>query len=111
LGHEWLSSVANRSAGRGCVACPRQPAPGQSLAERAPDVAAEWHPTRNGGLTASDIAYQSRRRVWWRCAKAQHAWEARTSSRTSQGSGCPHCVDWGTSKPEQLLRKWFTNSP
>ena len=52
----------------------------------------EWHPTKNGKLTPSDVTQWTRKKVWWRCSKnKEHEWEASVGSRTG-GHGCPHCT-------------------
>ncbi len=67
----------------------RKPRPGQSLADRFPDIAAQWHPTRNGALTPAQIMPASNTKTWWRCRDG-HEWEATVAGRTSsRGSGCP----------------------
>jgi hypothetical protein len=78
---------------------PRRPAepgrgPGRhlgSLAERRPDLAREWHESRNEALGPSDVSVGSNRRVWWRCA-AGHEWRAQVGSRARGGTGCPFCA-------------------
>ena len=55
------------------------------------NIAREWHPTKNGSLTPSDVSVGSNRKVWWLCSKG-HAWPATVSER-NQGSGCPYCSD------------------
>ncbi len=67
---------------------PRPPKPGQSLADKFPDIAAQWHPTMNGGLTPDQVSAGSHTKAWWRCEQG-HEWKAEVNSRTSQGSGCP----------------------
>jgi Probable Zinc-ribbon domain len=67
------------------------PEPGKSLADLHPDVASEWHPTKNGDLAASEIRSGSNRRVWWLGA-CGHEWDAPPTSRTTKRSGCPVCV-------------------
>lgn len=62
----------------------------KSLAETHPDLALEWHPTKNGELTPQDVSKGSDKKAWWKCMY-EHEWEAAISSR-SQGSGCPVCV-------------------
>lgn len=68
-----------------------KPKPGQSLAERFPEVADQWHPTKNDDLTPLDVTYGSGRRVWWRCEKG-HEWGATPNRRTASSSGCPYCA-------------------
>ena len=60
-----------------------------SLAVVYPDLASEWHPTKNGSLTPATIARASNRKVWWQCSEG-HEWEARVYAR-AHGSGCPYC--------------------
>jgi len=68
----------------------RPPKPGRSLADRSPDVAAQWHPTRNGELIPAQMSAGTDAKAWWRCEQG-HEWEATVDSRTSQGLGCPVC--------------------
>ena len=52
-------------------------APGKSLADKFPEIAKQWHPTKNGDLTPSDVAVSSHKKVWWTCPKGDdHEWEA-----------------------------------
>jgi hypothetical protein len=93
--HEWLAQVRSRSI-RG-VRCPfclgRKAAPSQVLAVTDPDLAAQWHPTKNGDLTPDKVTRGSHREAWWQCpAYKTHVWQARISSRTSMLSGCPDCA-------------------
>ena len=61
----------------------------KSLAYRFPELAKEWHPTKNGDLTPNDVTCGSGKRVWWKCIKG-HEWEVSISNRT-KGNGCPYC--------------------
>jgi hypothetical protein len=91
--HEWTTTIRNRTAdGRGCPYCSgHRPTAATCLAARYPLVAAEWHPSRNGSLTAQDVLPRSSKKVWWRCQhNRQHVWLAVISNRT-QGTGCPDC--------------------
>ena len=114
-GHSWQAAVHTRSgSGTGCPYCSgRLPVPGETdLATRYPDLAAEWHPTKNGDLTPSDVLPGSHRLVWWQCPHG-HEWRAQIKSRVS-GAGCPVCSnrallrgvnDLATNNPE-LARQW-----
>ncbi len=96
IGHEWQADVHNRTISRqGCPYCAgKLPTPERNLASCFPDVAAEWHPTLNGPLRPEAVLPKAKAKVWWRCP-AGHAWQARVSSRTKTGNGCPVCVDLG----------------
>jgi len=59
------------------------------LQEANPELAKQWHHTKNGNLTPRDVAQFSHRKVWWRCNKG-HEWQAPPRDR-SRGNGCPYC--------------------
>ena len=92
-GHEWQASVKSRTEGCGCPVCAnRTVAPGENdLATTRPDLAEQWHPTRNGALTPREVTAGTHRKVWWRCEKG-HAWRASVLSRAGSGAGCPVCA-------------------
>jgi hypothetical protein len=54
-----------------------------------PDLAKEWHPTRNRELNPRTVTPGSGKKVWWICSSG-HEWEATVYSR-NRGSGCPVC--------------------
>ncbi|MDR3766601.1 MAG: zinc-ribbon domain-containing protein [Butyricicoccus sp.] len=92
-GHIWQASIRSRTDGCGCPVCAnRTVAAGENdLSTKFPNLAQEWHPTWNGTLTPRDIAFGSKRKVWWRCEKG-HTWRASVQSRTRDGTGCPVCA-------------------
>ena len=92
-GHRWQAAVYTRTGGEsGCPYCAgKRPWPGfNDLASQYPDLAAQWHPTKNGGLTPDQVLWGSSRRVWWQCPQG-HQWSAIVKSRT-EGAGCPYCA-------------------
>lgn len=97
--HAWEARVNSRTRGHGCPKCARRlsgkgrsaPRPGESLAERFPTFAAEWHPNLNGDLTPSDVGYASNKKIWWQCRARHHEWQRQVCGRTQHGSGCPEC--------------------
>ncbi|PJD93230.1 MAG: hypothetical protein CK424_03320 [Legionella sp.] len=90
--HEWPASVNNRSYGKNCPICSgHKVVNSTSLATLYPEIAKQWHPTRNGDLTAKDFTAGVGKKVWWKCPKGDdHEWEATINHRTS-GTGCPKC--------------------
>ena len=90
-GLEWQAMVHNRVSGSGCPYCVgRRVIKGvNDLATIAPEVAAQWHPTLNEGLTPEATTAKSGKKVWWLC-KEGHEWQANVFSRTN-GNGCPVC--------------------
>jgi hypothetical protein len=91
--HEWCVAVGLRARGTGCPFCSGLAvARDTSLAYLFPEIAAEWHPTRNGPLSPAQVTPGSDRRVWWRCSKdARHVWDSLVRARGVQGGGCPYC--------------------
>jgi len=88
--HEWDATIASRSRGTGCTYCAgKRVGKDNNLAVINPDLAAEWHPTKNHPLTPNDVVLRSNKKVWWQCQEG-HEWEAIIASR-SRGTGCPYC--------------------
>lgn len=90
--HIWKTSVYNRAKGSGCPACEGSLAVRSNcLAKTHPNLASEWHPTMNNGLSAEDVVAGSHKKIWWKCPKGDdHVWKAQIKSR-SNGKGCPAC--------------------
>jgi hypothetical protein len=62
-----------------------------TLATANPELAKQWHKTKNLPLTPKDVAPNSNKSVWWICNENKnHVWEARIQSRNS-GRGCGLC--------------------
>jgi len=94
--HEWQTVIASRtdSLETGCPFCSnRLISATNSLAVNCPDLAKEWHPTRNGKLKPTDVVPGSGKRVWWQCQKdKRHQWQALVVSRSKNNkTGCPDC--------------------
>ena len=97
-GHEYEATVNKRAQGHGCPVCSNHQvlAGSNDLATTHPDLAAQWHPTRNGDLVPQQVTAGARKEVWWTCPKG-HGYKARVSHRTV-GSGCPVCNRGWTTK-------------
>ena len=106
-GHEWEAQIKSRDTGRGCPVCAgKMVVMGcNDLGSKNPEVAEEWHPTKNGILTPYDVTYKSNKKVWWRC-KHGHEWQAKILSRT-YGSGCPFCAGLYVIPEENDLQSEF----
>ncbi|MBQ7255157.1 MAG: zinc-ribbon domain-containing protein [Oscillospiraceae bacterium] len=61
----------------------------KTLESEYPEVAKEWHPSKNGDLSPKDVTPKSGRKVWW-LGKCGHEWQATISHRTD-GQNCPIC--------------------
>ncbi len=106
-GHEWNAPIANitiRENDDICDEC-------KSLQNAFPQIAEEWHPTRNGSAMPEMVSFGSAKRAWWLCAKG-HEWETAIVSRTSLKSNCPTCYTESLTRElepyikERLLREW-----
>lgn len=103
-GHEWAARVANRSNGTGCPFCSgKKVGADNNLNALFPQLAAEWHPSRNGDLGPSDVSPGSSKRVWWRCSYG-HEWTTSINNRT-KGTGCPYCSGRSASDDNNLAAK------
>lgn len=93
-GHEWETKIVTRTRTDGsCPYCSNKwiLRGFNDLATTNPEIAAQWHPTKNGNLKPADVMAGSNRKVWWLCSKCGHEWEAQVLARARQGSGCPVC--------------------
>ena len=90
--HSYDSSIYSRSKRKtGCPFCSgRRVGKDNNLLFLFPDIAKEWHPTKNGDLTPKTITSKSGKKVWWLCSKKHH-WEAVVKNRTQNKTGCPYC--------------------
>ena len=109
--HEWEATLNHRiSSGSGCPFCAgQQVSVTNSLTSQFPELAAEWHPTKNGDLTPDKVVAGSNKKAWWKCSKGpDHEWEAVLSGRTSGGRGCPLCNSGWTvqSEARDLSKPW-----
>jgi len=97
-GHEWEAIIYDRVIGHGCPYCSGQRVcDDNSLQTLNPELAKQWHPIRNIGLTPSDVTTGSGKKVWWQC-KEGHEWEARVFDRARNGNSCPYCSSKRTTK-------------
>lgn len=93
--HVFRASPANRARQHsGCTVCSGRTvlAGVNDLATVRPDIAAQWHPTRNGDLAPTDVVRTSHRTVWWACPDhPDHAWRMSVAEHTTRDQGCPIC--------------------
>jgi hypothetical protein len=101
--HDWQDRPSTRIKQATCPYCDnRRVGYGNDLASLLPELAAEWHSTKNGTLRAEQVVPGSGRRVWWQCLKG-HAWRTRVVSRAREGTGCWQCHPQAVSKREISL--------
>ena len=61
-----------------------------------PELAAEFHPTKNGGLTPENLVAGTNKKLWWICKAVSefpcgHVWQAYGNNRSRKNQGCPAC--------------------
>ena len=112
-GHEWDTKIASRTKGDGCPICVNQKILKgyNDLATLNPDLAQQWHPTKNN-ITPDKVSSKSNKKYWWIC-KEGHEWEATVANRSARRN-CPICSgkkiltgynDLATLNPE-LAKEW-----
>ena len=112
-GHEWKTSVNNRTRGTGCPYCAgKKIIKGENdIKSLYPEIASEWNYEKND-TKPSEYRPASNKKVWWKCSKG-HEWQTTINNRTS-GNSCPYCSgrkvvkgenDLATRFPE-LLKEW-----
>ena len=93
------------------------PPPEESLAEKKPELAKEWHYEKNHPLTPEMFYPRSGSRVRWICHKGCE-WDAtidkRTGGKNMKSRGCPYCggqrVGYGNSLADsypEVAKWWF----
>ena len=95
-GHKWTAVIGNRASNHtGCPLCAnRVCVPGKNdLTSVFPEIAKEWHPTKNGDLLPQMFTYGTKKNVWWKCGKCGHEYQTAINHRTNRShkSGCPLC--------------------
>ena len=93
LAHSWDATVNHMHQGQGCPYCSnKRILKGYNdLQTICPQMAAQWHPIKNGDMTPDSVSAGSSKRVWWMCSKG-HEWDAIISARYSFNSKCPYCT-------------------
>jgi hypothetical protein len=94
LGHTYKASPIKRSLRNdGCPYCSgRRVLSGfNDMATIAPQIAKQFHPTRNGDKTPTQLAAKGSQKLWWMCEQG-HEFQATSKNRLQPGGlGCPVC--------------------
>ena len=104
--HEWKTSPNKRTGGRGCPCCSGQKTvESNCLSTTHPNIAAQWHPTKNGNIKPNEVTAGSQKKYWWTCSvSASHEWLTTINNRKK--TGCPFC---SASKGEKIIINILTN--
>jgi len=71
-----------------------------------PDVAKEWHPTKNGDLKPEHFTRGSKKKVWWICDKG-HSYQRMITTRTRRPTpekSCPICYTFSGNPRKKEIR-------
>ncbi|EFV14354.2 hypothetical protein HMPREF9336_00804 [Segniliparus rugosus ATCC BAA-974] len=85
------------------------------LADVLPEIASQWHPTRNGKHTPQNVVWSSKRSVWWLADCCGHEWQEPVVSRNKyQRLRCPNCrtiLDSLAWQDPGLAAEWSPTNP
>lgn len=110
--------ISNRVHGRKCPYCRGLKVNHtNSLVSLYPELAKEWHPTKNGDFTPNNITIgNDSQEIWW-LGECKHEWTSIVRSRV-KGSRCPYCShnpktlkgvnDMWTTNPQ--MASWLLNA-
>ena len=119
---EWQATIASRNQGAGCPFLSNHQVwkDFNDLQTINPQLAKEWHPTKNGTLTPDMVLPNSNQKVWWLLSydteDGKHfnfEWESKINARNN-GNSCPYLSgnavwvgfnDLQTINP-QLAKEW-----
>lgn len=96
--HIWKTSIGNRCLRRSnCPYCKNlKRCVHTSIMTTHPEIAKQWHPTKNGNQKPSDYHFGSGVKIWWLCGKTcpkgcVHEWPVSIRDRCELEHGCPCC--------------------
>ena len=91
-GYEWKAVIGTRCKGSGCPVCKGRIARKgvNDFLTMYPEIAKEWS-SKNVDVLPNELLPNSAKKVWWKCSKCGHEWQARLNNRVSNRSGCPIC--------------------
>ncbi|MFZ4795968.1 MAG: zinc-ribbon domain-containing protein [Bacteroidia bacterium] len=102
--HNWEAIICSRTAlGNGCPYCVGHKADDfNNLAVKFPQIAKQWHSTKNGNKLPENYTFGSHEKIWWICDKNdKHEWYSSINQRTSN-FGCPYCANLKTNETNNL---------
>ena len=105
IDHEWKTSCNDRTRGRGCPVCAsKKVVKSNCLATTDPDLAKQWHPTKNNNLSPQEVLAKSNKNYWWKCERDNnHEWVTSPSNRLLHKTGCPYCTLTPQSREELII--------
>ncbi len=107
--YKWTTDVSARKQCPRC--CGKIVSDKNRLSILFPDIASEFHPTKNGNLTSDDFSFASEKKIWWLCGECGNEWDGKISERTRKNklkrSKCKYCsATLGEMEIQKILRKY-----
>ena len=100
-GFEWKASIYSRKNSTYCPRCAstvgvktrslNKIKKEGSLATNFPNIAKEWHPTKNGNLKPEEMTCGNKKVVWWKCCICGNEWQNSIALRTKGFGRCKKC--------------------
>lgn len=90
--HSYQATIYDKVNGSNCPYCSgRAVLKGfNDFATLRPEVALEWHPTKNEKLLPTEVTLHSNRKIWWICSTCGTEWQTSVHNRAI-GHSCPKC--------------------
>ncbi|MFB5088341.1 zinc-ribbon domain-containing protein [Psychrobacillus sp. PGGUH221] len=94
--HSYPAYVYSRIDGRGCPTCyklygrhkPQKAKRENSLGVKKPEVAKQWHSTKNGDISPYEVGAYARKEYWWLCDNGHEFHKSPNSRRSAKCSYC-----------------------
>lgn len=113
---EWKASINSRNRGNGCPYLSGHAVYRgfNDLQTVNPELAKQWHPTKNGNLKPTDVTANSEKKVWWFLSyndektgkNFNFEWKAMICNRNN-GNGCPYLMIY---KGEKYVHQYLKSN-
>ncbi len=115
LGHEWETTIANRTSGKNCPYCAGNKILSgfNDLTTSNPKLAEQWDTNKNI-IKPSEVSKGSNQKIYWIHPFCNHEWQQTVKNRVNSSHSCPICSnqillqgfnDLATIHPE-LVKEW-----
>jgi len=97
--HQWQARINERTLqNAGCPFCRNhRVSHTNNLAKIAPEIAAQWHPTKNGKLTPENVVAYTTKTAWFICEEG-HDYSKAINRRVRYDLGCSVCAKLNKAK-------------
>lgn len=113
---EWKASINSRNRGSGCPYLSGHAVYRgfNDLQTVNPELAKQWHPTKNGNLKPTDVTANSEKKVWWFLSyhdektgkNFNFEWKSMIGNRNN-GNGCPYLMIY---KGEKYVHQYLKSN-